>query len=164
MTRRTAAEPRSGRTRPARAVRPVAADQRRATAPRRAPASGRGAGPAGPQRRRLAQLAVPFALAAATVGVLAVGVYPTRAYLDKREQVREVEVELTGLRAANDDAAAFAELLDSDDEIERVARAELGLAKPGEETYVVLPPPAASPQVPDGWPFTKIDLRRNPSG
>jgi cell division protein FtsB len=113
------------------------------------------------QRQRLVQLAVPFALAAATVGVLAVGVYPTRAYLDKREQVHASEVELAELRAANDDAAAFAELLDSDDEIERVARAELGLAKPGEETYVVLPPPAATPQVPDGWPFTKIDLRRN---
>lgn len=97
-------------------------------------------------------------LAALTVAVLAVGVFPTRTYLDKRTEVRETEAQLASLRAANDANDARAAALDSDAEIERVARAEFGLAKPGEETYVILPPPREPVRVPEGWPFSKLDV------
>ena len=103
-------------------------------------------------------------LAATTVVVLAVGVLPTRSYLDKRAELDEVEAQLVSLQVANDDAAARAAQLDSDAEIERLARRDYGLAKPGEETYVVLPPPAEPVEVPDGWPFDKLQLRLDAEG
>jgi cell division protein FtsB len=107
----------------------------------------------------LRRLAVPALLSVITVLVLIVGVFPTRIYLEKRADVDATEASLARLQADNDATEARVAALDSDAEIERVARQEFGLARPGEETYVVLPPPAEPLRVPEGWPFSKLHLR-----
>ena len=126
---------------------------------RDAPAATATSGRAGRPARRFGRLLVPVALLLATAAALLVGVLPTRHYLDKRAEVQAAEAQLAELRAANADAEAEAAALDTDAEIERRARQEFGLARPGEETYVVLPPPADPVEVPDGWPFTELETR-----
>ncbi|MCC5952842.1 MAG: septum formation initiator family protein [Acidimicrobiia bacterium] len=110
----------------------------------------------------LRRLVLPTVLALSTAAALVIGVFPTRTYLDKRDAVAAAEERLEGLQAANAAAEARVEALQSDTEIERLARRDHGLAYPGEETYVVLPPPMDPPEWPTGWPFTHLPLRALP--
>ena len=47
-------------------------------------------------------------------------------------------------------------LLGTDAEIERLARENYNLVRPGEEAYAVLPPPPPVPELPDTWPFDRL--------
>jgi len=47
-------------------------------------------------------------------------------------------------------------LLNTDEEIERLARRDFNLVFPGEEAYAVLPPPPKAVSLPDAWPFNVI--------
>ncbi len=70
------------------------------------------------------------------------GVFPFRQLLSQQRQVETAQAQLEALQAENaaleDEAAA----LQTPAEIERVAREELGLVRPGETGYVVQPPEA----------------------
>ena len=77
------------------------------------------------------------------VGVLFTAVFPTRTYLTQRASIARAEEQLSVLGEQNAALEARAKALQSDAEIERLAREQYNLVKPGEEAYAVLPPPAS---------------------
>ena len=77
------------------------------------------------------------------VGVLFIGVFPTRTYLAQRASISRAEEQLAVLGEQNAALQARAKELQSNAEIERLAREQYNLVKPGEEAYAVLPPPVA---------------------
>jgi hypothetical protein len=93
----------------------------------------------------------PFFAALALAGVLALAVFPTTAWLDQRRNRESLTAQLSTLNEENRAFEARAAELQSDEEIERLAR-QYNLVKPGEEAYFILPraeqPPAASPPEP----------------
>ena len=95
-----------------------------------------------------------LAVTLVVVGVLSLAVVPTRTYLERRGEIVEAERQLAQLTAANETDAARIAALDTDAELERVARRDFRLALPGEEVYRVLPPVLDPSSVPSGWPST----------
>jgi len=69
------------------------------------------------------------------------GVFPFRQIVEQRREVEESRQQLSALEKENstleDDIAA----LQTEEEIERVARDQYGLVRPGETGYVVVNPP-----------------------
>lgn len=83
----------------------------------------------------------------ALIGVLALAVFPTSAWLDQRQNRKVLVAQEATLSAENQALRARADELRSDAEIERLAR-QYNLVKPGEEPYFILPqavPPATAP-------------------
>jgi cell division protein FtsB len=95
-------------------------------------------------------------LAGLTVGIMVIGVFPTRTWLDQRAAVSSAQAELADLTAANEQRQARVAALQTETEIERIAREEHGFAKVGEEVYHVLPPAEDPVRVPEAWPFTRL--------
>jgi len=91
--------------------------------------------------------------AVASIAALAVYVFPTRTWLDQRAALAETGAELHELRAERDALEQRVEELDSDSQIEEIARSQYGLVMPGEEAYAVLPAPATPVELPEIWPF-----------
>ena len=87
-----------------------------------------------------------------TCGVLAF-LAPTRTLLDQRKTAATAEQRLAELDQANADAQAQVDALQTDAEIERLAREQYGYAKAGEEVYHLLPEARDPVRVPDTWPF-----------
>jgi len=83
----------------------------------------------------------PLLASVVLVGVLFAGVFPTRTYLAQRASISHAEKQLRVLGEQNDELQRRAKELQSDAEIERLAREQYNLVKPGEEAYAVLPPP-----------------------
>ena len=75
------------------------------------------------------------------VGLLFVFVYPTRTFLDQRDETNKARAQLAVLQAENARLAQESKRLSTDSEIERLARQKYGLVKPG-ETPVRDPPRA----------------------
>ena len=83
-----------------------------------------------------------FALAAVVlVGLLFAFVYPTRTFLDQRNDTKRARAQLSLLRSENDKLEQAAERLQDPAEIEKLAR-RYGLVKPNEQPFVVVPAPA----------------------
>jgi cell division protein FtsB len=89
--------------------------------------------------RRLVWLVVA---GAALVVFLVAGVFPTRTYLHQRDEIASAEDKVAVLTTENAKLAARVEDLHSDAEIERLAREQYNLIRPGEEAYAILPGPA----------------------
>jgi cell division protein FtsB len=89
-------------------------------------------------RRRRLLLGVLAALA--LVGFLFAFAYPTRTYLDQREQIRRAEERLTVLQHQTAALERDTLRLQGDAEVERIAREQYGLVRPGETPYVIVPP------------------------
>jgi cell division protein FtsB len=102
------------------------------------------------------RLAWPALFAAVLGAVVMLGIIPTRTYLEKRDDVAAAEARLQQLNDSNDKAQRHVDALKSDAEIEKIAREQYGLVKPGEEAYHVLPPPQEAVEIPDVWPFTRF--------
>lgn len=120
----------------------------------RRPVSGRSLVPQALVRWARPLLLASFAVA--TIAVLAVYVFPTRTWLDQREALAETSTELTELRAEREALQARIDQLDSDAEIEAIARSEYGLVLPGEEAYAVHPAPEPPIDLPVVWPFGEV--------
>jgi cell division protein FtsB len=75
----------------------------------------------------------------AVVGVVLLGAFPTRAYLDQVNQREQLADRARVLRATNEALAAQASQLETDEAIERLARERYQLVRPGEEAYAILP-------------------------
>jgi cell division protein FtsB len=75
------------------------------------------------------------------IGILFGAVYPTRTYLAQRRDLRAAHQKLALFKEQNAHLEAEAKRLESDAEIERIARARFNLVKPGEEAYAVVPVP-----------------------
>lgn len=98
----------------------------------------------------------PLLLATAavvTIAALAVYVFPTRTWLDQRAALAETSLELRELEAERSALEQRVAELDSDDQIEEIARSQYGLVRPGEEAYAVLPAPEKPVELPALWPF-----------
>lgn len=77
------------------------------------------------------------------VGVLFLAVFPTRTYLSQRRDLAATARRVAVLSAQNAELAARVQRLNTDEEIERLAREQYDLVRPGEEAYAILPAPAA---------------------
>lgn len=75
------------------------------------------------------------------IGILFGAVYPTRTYLTQQRELRAATHKLEVFKEQNGRLEAEAKRLESDEEIERIARARFNLVKPGEEAYAIVPVP-----------------------
>ena len=79
------------------------------------------------------------------------GVFPFRQLVEQRRAVEESRQQLAALEQENGELEGDIAALYTDEEIERVARDQYGLVRPGETGYVVISPPesdtAANPEI-----------------
>lgn len=92
-----------------------------------------------------------------SVGVLFVAVLPTRTYLAQRAAVHKAEHQVHVLDQQNQQFSTQERRLTTPSEIERLARAQYGLVRPGEEAYAILPAPKPPIGFPELWPFTGLE-------
>ncbi|MGH9078113.1 MAG: FtsB family cell division protein [Acidimicrobiales bacterium] len=83
--------------------------------------------------------------AVALAGLLFLFVFPVRTLLAQHDQSTLAQHRLTELRQENAKLADRAAQLQTTAEIERLARQDYGLVKPGETAYAILPAPPSSP-------------------
>lgn len=106
-----------------------------------------------PSSRRVALVLLVVLVGAAALAVVG---FPTRAWWDQRHQLERTTAELERLQQDNERLGARITALQTDDaEIERVAREQLGMVKPGERAYAILPPPPPD-RLPSGWPYDTV--------
>ncbi|HET9769318.1 MAG TPA: septum formation initiator family protein [Acidimicrobiia bacterium] len=100
------------------------------------------------------------------IGILFGAVYPTRTYLAQQRDLKAAKEKLALFREQNGHLEAEAKRLESDAEIERIARARFNLVKPGEEAYAVVqvPAPPGSPSAPPAPTPTPTTDRSSPPG
>jgi cell division protein FtsB len=92
--------------------------------------------------RTIGRALAPALVVAVALSVLVVGVFPTRTLWAQRSATAAAEDELATLRRENRALEERMRRLGDPEEIERLAREEYGLVRPGEEPYVVIPLPA----------------------
>ena len=105
------------------------------------------------RRRRVGRTLGLIGGGACAVGVLALGVFPTRDFLDQRRDLGSTQEQLSVLQEQNEALEQRVEALSTPEEIERLAREQYNLVHPGEEAYSVLPAPLPSVALPSVWPF-----------
>lgn len=89
-------------------------------------------------RRRVAPRAVLLALL--LTGLLFTSVYPLRRYFDVRAQVASLRLQDHALAGTLSQLSGQKALLQTDAEVERLARAHLGMVRPGEVPFVIATP------------------------
>lgn len=75
----------------------------------------------------------------AVVAVLFLAVFPTQSLLDQRRERQAMAEQVARMTKHNDALEAQARKLENDAEIERLAREQYNLVRPGEEAYAILP-------------------------
>ncbi|HUR77499.1 MAG TPA: septum formation initiator family protein [Acidimicrobiales bacterium] len=86
-----------------------------------------------------ARLALALVGSTAVIAFLAVAVFPTSLWLGQRRDIASTEHRVRVLERANKVLHARVQELDSDAAVERIAREQHNLVKPGEDAYAVLP-------------------------
>ena len=81
------------------------------------------------------------------------GVAPFQGWLDQRDRNAALRVEVEAVEAGNRAYEDRMDALETDEEIERLAREDYGLVRPDEEAYAIQPAPASDAEVPGIWPF-----------
>lgn len=71
------------------------------------------------------------------------GVFPFRQLIDQRRAVEQSRQQLAALEEKNRELEEDITALGTDAEIERIARDQYGLVRPGETGYVIVSPPGA---------------------
>lgn len=130
---------------------------------RRPPARRSGPELSAPLRRRRRSLWI-LLTAVTVVAFLFIGVYPTRTYFGQRASLQRAQRQIDVLRSENDKLTQKADELNTDSEIEKLARERYNLVRPGEEAYAILPAPPAPIRLPPVWPFTGLAHKLDPSG
>ena len=95
-----------------------------------------------PKRRRSRWGSMFFAALLISLGLVATGVLPVQQFLERESQVDGARDRLAELEAENAQLAAEADALVTQQEIERIAREQYGMVRPGEIGYVVITPDA----------------------
>jgi cell division protein FtsB len=112
--------------------------------------------PLRPQRKRGARIllwvGIPIVVVA---GFAALFIVPTKSYLNQRKQYNESLRKLEAVQAANARLDSQIEALQTDAEVERIARARYNLVRNGDQIIAVLPAPAPNP-LPNEWPYTLL--------
>ena len=93
--------------------------------------------------RRLRRTFIGLVLTGVLLAVLLTFVFPTRTFLAQRASIAGARQQLQVLDQQNAELGERAAKLRDDAEIERIAREQYNLVRPGEEAYAVLPPPGA---------------------
>ena len=91
---------------------------------------------------------------AAVVGALSLSIFPARTWLGQQQSISASKAELAELESQVEALRGRVEALDSPEEIERLAREQYNMVRPGEEAYGILPVPLPPLAIPPGWPFT----------
>jgi cell division protein FtsB len=99
----------------------------------------------------------------ALVGALFTAGFPARALLAQRHERQQVARQVHDLVVRNRALGERSRVLQTDAEIERLARSQYGLARPGEEVFAVLPP-AGKPPAPAATPARSTSNRSRPAG
>ena len=94
-------------------------------------------------RRVLTVLVIAGLIALAAVATWTWGVVPVRNWVAQRNEITRLEAQLSEVEVSNVALEAEIRLLQTDAEIERIARRDFGLVYPGEEAYAILPRPVA---------------------
>ena len=81
---------------------------------------------------------VAFILVLGLAGAMAIE--PTRQLIDQRVRISSMAKELRDVQEGNLQLEAQIARLNNDDYIEQRAREQIGLVRPGETTFVVMPP------------------------
>ena len=76
-------------------------------------------------------------------GITLLAVFPARTYLAQRNNLAAADDRVTVLSRENKELSERVARLHNDTEIERLAREQYDLVKPGEEAYAILPAPEA---------------------
>ena len=97
-------------------------------------------------RVRLTPRAAVLVFSVFLVGMFAIA--PTRAFFDQRAQMRQLEQQAADLAQQNAELQARIADLNEPATLERMARECLGMVRPGETAYVVIPADSA-PTPPD---------------
>ena len=92
---------------------------------------------------RLRKAVWPVLMLLVLIGILFVAVFPTRTWLAQRKEMAGATEQLQVLDEQNGLLEQRVAALQSDDEIERLAREQYNLVKPGEEAYALLPAPGS---------------------
>ena len=96
---------------------------------------------AAPRSRGRHSTLVLLLLGLALVAVLFAFVYPTRTYLHQHRELNAAERQLQVLKDTTEALQHDSAKLQSDAEVERRAREDYGLVRPGETPYVLVPSP-----------------------
>jgi cell division protein FtsB len=115
-------------------------------------------------RRRSRRMVWVLLTSVTVVGLLFIGVYPTRTYFSQRSSLHQAQRQIDVLKHQNDKLADQVQQLNTDSEIERLAREQYNLVAPGEQSFAILPAPPAPIQIPAVWPFTGLSKKLDPSG
>ncbi|MGZ4675940.1 MAG: FtsB family cell division protein [Acidimicrobiia bacterium] len=103
------------------------------------------------RRRRAIALRVSVTLVV-FVGLLFVVVFPLQSWLDQRSSIDESQHRLEIVREQRQKLEAEAKQLQRPSEVERIARREYGMVRPGEQAYAAVPGPSTTtttlPQAP----------------
>jgi cell division protein FtsB len=75
-------------------------------------------------------------------------VVPYRQIIDSQRQVASAQERLASLEAENEALAADVAALNTEAEVEKLAREKLGYVRPGETGYIVLDPPGSDQVAP----------------
>ncbi|MEA2023064.1 MAG: septum formation initiator family protein [Actinomycetota bacterium] len=84
-----------------------------------------------------------WVLAVVLLGALALtvsGIFPFRQLVSQQRQIEHTQEQLAALESENQVLVEDIEMLSTDAEIERIAREQYGLVRPGEVGYVVVTP------------------------
>jgi len=103
-----------------------------------------------------------WVLALVLLGALALtvsGILPFRQLITQQNQVERSEVQLAAIQEQNRSLSEDIEMLDTDAEIERLAREQFGLVRPGEVAYVVVTPDEFPVAVEATNPVVRSDVR-----
>ena len=85
----------------------------------------------------------PLVATVVVLGLAFLAVFPTRTYLPQRRDLRHTEQRLDVLSRQNQELSGRVARLNTDAEIERLAREQYNLVRPGEEAFAILPPPGS---------------------
>jgi cell division protein FtsL len=100
------------------------------------------------RRRRIAVTTVLLGLA--VVGLLFAFVYPTSTFLQQRAEIGKAEERIARVEEETRRLERENERLLADEEVERLAREQYGLVRPGETPFVLVP--AATTETPTESP------------
>ncbi|MEA2011424.1 MAG: septum formation initiator family protein [Actinomycetota bacterium] len=103
-----------------------------------------------------------WVLAVVLLGALALtvsGILPFRQLVSQQRQIERTQDQLSALQQENDVLSEDIEMLGTDAEIERIAREQYGLVRPGEVAYVVVTPREAPIVATQPDPIVRSDER-----
>lgn len=96
------------------------------------------------------------ALLVATLSVLGVLVMPGRLWFGQRNDIAEAQEQLATLREERRELRKRVNALKAPELIERQAKEGFGWVHVGDELYTVTPAPPLQVDLPDVWPFNRV--------